>query len=233
MARKEAAHQWRMAVLWIALTIMVVAALIVWGIPAFIKLAVWYGDFKSGENAIMSDDTVPPAPPRISLPYTATNSANLELNGFSEPGSTVKIFVNDEEVRTVAAEDNGQFDGGRIKLKKGFNMIYGVALDAAGNKSGQSRKEQVLYDNQPPQLIVESPQTGAQFFGSGERRVEVKGQTEIDTEVTVNDRSVIVGQEGDFSGFVELQDGEQKLLILAVDEAGNETVEEIKVTYHP
>jgi hypothetical protein len=231
LQRREIRHQWRVAGIWILLTVLVITGLLVYGIPLFIKLVVWYGDYKSSGNPIVIEDMVPPAPPLVNLPYIATSSAVLKVDGRAEPGVTVKIFVNDEEVKSVVADADGRFMAGEVTLNKGYNLIFATAVDGAQNVSVESRRERVLYDNQAPELVVESPGQGSQFYGSAGREIEVTGKTDMDARVSVNGRSVIVNSDGSFAAYVTLDAGEQILEVRAVDEAGNESKKDVNVEY--
>ncbi len=233
LERKKQQSQWRQAVFWMFLTGLVLAGLYFWGLPLFIKIAVMYGDWKSGDTTVVADDQVPPAPPRMEIPFTATNSATMNLMGFSEPGAEVEIFLNQHSVKKVTADADGKFLASNVELDSGYNWFSAMAKDEAQNTSAESQRELVVYDNKPPNLSLEKPQTGNKFYGSEQKRVEVRGTTDEDARVKVNDRSVIVDQNGTFYTFIELQDGENVIRVVASDESGNETVEEVKVTYNP
>src|SRR3989338_9120787 len=90
--RQQQQSQWRSAFIWMVMSVLVLVGLYFWGVPAFIKLAVWYGDWKAGENAVLTEDTIPPAPPRLLIPFSATSSAVLDVNGFAEPSSEVELL---------------------------------------------------------------------------------------------------------------------------------------------
>ena len=70
-------------------------------------------------------------------------------------------------------------------------------------------------------------------FVSTENEIMVKGKTEEKATVTVNERFVVVGSEGNFEYSLTLSEGENKILIVAIDKAGNKTEKELKVTYTP
>jgi len=231
LEKRSQRNQWRQTFVWGGLTILVLVGLVVFGFPLFIRIAGWYGDWKTSESPISRDDRVSPAPPRLNVPFDATSSAVLNLSGFAESGSTIDVFVNQELVKTVVAEADGSFFASNLQLDKGFNSIYATATDQAENVSAESRKEEVIFDNQPPELTVEKPLSESRFYGRSEKRIEVRGLVDADAQVTVNGRLVIVDQLGRFSTFVSLNDGEQVISVLAVDKAGNETKEELKVTY--
>ena len=231
LEKRQQQSQWQSAFLWIGLSILVLIGLYFWGVPTFIKLAVWYGDWREGENAVVTEDSVPPAPPRLSIPFNATNSAILDVTGFAEPSSEVEVFLNQASVRKVTTDANGGFLVSGLELQKGDNLISAITKDQAQNKSAESRKEQVLFDNQPPKLDVEKPESGQQFFGSSQKQIELKGSTDTEAQVRINDRLVIVDQSGVFITNLDLQDGENTIKVVAFDQAGNGTTKEIKLRY--
>ncbi len=233
LERKNRESQLRQMWLWIGLTAGLILLLIFVGVPSFIKLAGWWGDMNSSSAGPTDGDTLAPAPPRLSLATDATNSSILNLAGYSEPGTSVEIFLNQQSVKTVTTEATGQFLANDLTLQEGNNEIYAKAKDEAGNESAASKTETLLYDSTPVKLEIESPQDGATFYGSGQKKLEVKGTAEPEAEVTVNNRGVIVDQNGKFVTTLQLADGEQLIKIAAKDEAGNETEKEIKVTYSP
>jgi hypothetical protein len=145
----------------------------------------------------------------------------------------VEIYLNQKIIKKISAESNGQFLASNIELEKGYNSIYAIAIDQAQNSSAESKKELITFDQQPPELTLEKPDSRAQFFGSNQQRMEIKGSTETSASVTINERSVVVDNQGNFVTFILLEEGEQAIEIIAEDEAGNETRQEISVTYSP
>ena len=233
LEKKNRQRQWHQTWLWLGLTILLVTGAIFIGIPALVKLAGWWGDVSGGAASSATEDTLPPAPPRLAIPWTATNSATLDLVGYAEPGSQVEVFTNDKSAKIVTADASGQFLANSLPLEDGQNRISAKAKDQANNQSGSSSTESVTYDHQPPKLTIEKPQEGSQYFGSSQKKIEVIGETEPGAEVLVNNRSMVVDQKGKFSTIIQLNDGEQTISAIARDAAGNETKQEIKVTYSP
>ena len=61
----------------------------------------------------------------------------------------------------------------------------------------------------------------------------IKGKTEKEAVVTVNERQVIVGLEGNFEADYFLTEGDNEIIVVAKDKAGNKTEKTIKVKYQP
>jgi len=74
----------------------------------------------------------------------------------------------------------------------------------------------------PPPLEVMTPAEGA-VVG---KRVVVRGKTRPDTQVRVNMRGVVVGEEGEFEAELALPAGENQIEVEAVNRAGKMTVVE-------
>lgn len=198
----------------------------------FVKVLGWLGDVNEIDRTITTGDTTPPATPRLIIPASISKEKLLSVKGYAEPGAKVELYVNSQLVKEVVSESNGQFLATDLLLQSGSNQLYVVAVDSAGNRSTDSRMETVHYDNTPPKLTVESPVDGTEFK-SDKRTIEVRGSTEEDARVWINERLVIMGAEGSFIHSMSLVDGDQVIAVKAVDPAGNETVEEITVTYTP
>lgn len=119
-----------------------------------------------------------------------------------------------------------------ITLSKGTNTITAKALDENGKESENSNPITVLLKTDSPQLSIDSPTEG-QSFSKDDKTAQVLGKTDPGAKVTVNDLWAIVDENGNFSYSLPLRDGENVIKIVAVDEAGNKTEAERKVSYSP
>ena len=183
-------------------------------------------------GVIEKQDKVPPPPPYLQAPPKATNKP-LAVSGFSEPGANVTLFLNNSKVKEVVVDSEGGFSFEEVVLFEGENKIYAKAVDSAGNESKKSSEYIVIYDKTPPKLEIEAPTSGTKIEKEEERQIEIKGLTEANSQVTINGFWARVDDEGKFSYNLRLEEGENKIEILAKDEAGNETKKEISVSYEP
>jgi hypothetical protein len=213
------------------LTILLLLALVFWGIPSLIKLAIFLGDIRSSSQPISGRDSIPPPPPILQPLPNATSSATLEIEGIAEEGSTVVLTVNGSVVQETVVESDGEFLFNEVRLKTGENEIFAKAIDEAGNESQNSIRYKIYIDNQAPQLTVTFPQSGDSFYGQAEKSLNVSGQAELGSLVRVNGSLAILDQEGNFSFPISLTGGENKIVVTATDKAGNQTTEEINVNY--
>jgi len=232
LRRKEEARSLRQAIFFGTLTVVLALGLVFLGIPVLIRMAIFLGELRSSSLPVETKDVLPPAPPRLRPLLEATNSAQIIVQGFAEPGSTVEVLLGGISTKKIIAEDDGAFKASGITLTLGRNEIIVTATDEAGNTSQESGKINIDYDETPPELEVSEPADGATLFGE-ENKITIKGKTEEKTTVTVNDRFVIVDSGGNFEYPFTLDEGENTILVVATDKAGNKTEKEIKVTYSP
>lgn len=208
-------------------TILVIVAVIVLGIPLLIRMAVLLGDIKSSSRPVDKNDLIPPVPPRLSISYDATNSATQTIAGSAEPGSAVWLTLNGESAGDVVAAEDGGWSLSNVRLDEGDNKLSAVAIDQGGNKSAPSSEVDLYYSQQPPELNISSPTENQQISSTS---VEVSGITSAGVRLTVSSRLIIVTPEGKFSTPFSLVPGENTLVFIATDRAGNQTRKELTVT---
>ena len=145
----------------------------------------------------------------------------------------MEIYLNGKNITTVISDSDSKFITEKLRLEEGRNTIYAIAIDKAGNQSSPSEKHYVLFDEEPPELTISSPEDGATFYGEQEKSITIQGKTEPGVSLTLNNRLVIVGSEGNFSTTYSLNEGENQIKLVASDKAGNETEKEITLVYFP
>ena len=232
LARKEEKRSFRQALFFGVLTISFLLFLIFLGIPVLIKMAIFLGEIRSSSQPVTTEDILPPAPPVLSPLPQATNSAQLTLKGYAEPGVAVELFLNGSSEGKLVAEKNGAFSSTKISLTSGRNEILAKAIDSAGNASQTSAKIVIYYDLSPPKLAISEPPDQADFYGD-ENQIKLSGLTEEEAAIMVNGRLVVVNQDGSFETNLILEDGENVVKIAATDQAGNQTEKQISVNYSP
>ncbi len=231
MQRIEEKRNIRKAALLILVTILLIVGMAIVGIPLLTRMALFFSSFNA-QSGNEKYDNIPPAAPQIVLPYEATNSATISITGFAEAGSTVYLTQNTDSEEITVTGDDGTFKFEDLSLKAGENIFSAVAMDKAGNKSLTSAQRQISYSHKSPKLVIDTP-TDHQVISGESNRLEIKGSTDIGDRVTVNERNIIVGSSGNFSGLYYLANGENVLVFIALDQAGNQTRKEMTVTYNP
>ncbi len=171
-------------------------------------------------------------PPHFSNIPKATETGTITISGtVSEENGTLEIFVNNKKNVTQKIAKGTSFNITGIKLQEGENFIKGRYL-LKDRESEFTKDYLVHYTKDAPQIDEVSPSDGTEFK-RGDQEIEVKGKTEPQNTVTVNDFRAIVDESGRFSYFLRLNEGSNTLRIKAVSPTGKETTKEITVTYHP
>ncbi len=206
------------------------AILVFLGIPLLSRFAIFVSELKGSSLPIAIEDKTPPAPPYINALPKFTKDDKIKVTGRAEAGSTLRLFQNGSQIKEFVIDDTSNF-GIEVKLLAGHNVLWATSTDNAGNENRSSTWD-VLYDLEPPAVEVTAPLDGASFFGD-EKTIDVRGKTESEAQVTINDRVAIVNSNGEFSLKLALVEGETTIMVTARDSAENKTEKALKVTYSP
>lgn len=215
----------------IFLTIGLVILLIFVGIPLIIRFAIFIGNLRSTTTPIEPTDTIPPQTPQLAASFEATNSADLSFTGFTESGATVSLYHNNQEKAKTLVDASGQFSFQDVTLEEGANNFYVIARDPAGNESQRSLNREVIYDTEPPLLTIDQPEDGALIVGATRQTIDVIGNTDVGSRLSLNGRVVLVKSDGSFNTQFALDEGDNSLEFIAQDQAGNQTTQELTVEY--
>ncbi|GGR53936.1 Ig-like domain-containing protein [Nocardioides luteus] len=182
-------------------------------------------------SVIITIDTVAPDAPVITAPEHggSTSDPTPIIRGEGEPGATVTVEVDGEEIGTAVVDDDGTWSlPVTDPLEVGDHTIEAVQTDAAGNTSETTTVE---FTVTPPAPEITSPQTGEDV----DQTPEVSGTGEPGAEVTVevdgeDAGTVIVGENGEWTTTLpELACGEHTLtatqVVGGVASAASEAVE--------
>lgn len=177
-------------------------------------------------------DVIPPQTPVLNSLPSATNSAELVVSGYGEGDTKMDLFQNGGKVAETTADTTGAFVFSDIPFQDGDNVLYVVSTDSTNNSS-ESPKYTVVFDTTPPILTVDQPTDGSTVNDRRNQLAAVKGTTEKGVRIYINDKLVFPDASGAFSGSYQLQQGDNTITVRAVDDAGNEKDQLIKVTYSP
>lgn len=202
-----------------------------YGVPLLINFSL----FVQNSNRNNESDNPTTESSYIAAPYidplpSATNSARITVSGTSLPDHTVKVYLNNKEVREVVVDEKNSFKIRNFQLKEGENEIKTVALTNYGKRSSYSPVVKIEYKNKSPNLEVIYPVD--QQIITGKNQVLIDGKTDTGVQVTINDYWAIVDEEGNFTYLLNLQSGDNKIIVRAIDTAGNEKTLEINVTFN-
>jgi bacillopeptidase F len=170
------------------------------------------------------------APPVLNSFPQATSSANIVISGLASKNQMINLYLNDNLINSSKSGDDGKFIF-KTTIKAGYNTIYAkVYVD--GKESESSNIINTAFKSAPPSLNIDTPSDG-QSFSKDQNIVEIKGTTDIDVKVTVNGFWAITDNSGNYSYNLLLQNGENKVVVIATDTAGNKAEKDIKVNYSP
>lgn len=198
------------------------------GIPFLLNFSLFLSSLNSSSSTQQSKGSSYVATPIIISSFTATNSAQIDLSGTAPAKTSVKLYSGDEFVDTVDASDKGTFTFSNVSLKDGQNT-FKVKAKKDKNESDFSDPVVISYLSKPPSLTIDSPSDN-QTFSKDDANITIKGKTDQDVKVTVNDFWAIVDDKGGYTYSIHLQGGDNQIKVDAVDSAGNKTEKTIKVT---
>lgn len=230
LTRKEEAKTYRKIFLAFLTTGLIIVFIIFLGLPALVNLAAFISGIKGEGDLPTTSQKLPLTPPVIDIPYEATNTAKISIQGSGIAGSRVELFVNGEAIKKILIPKDGNFVFDNVILSKGGNKIWGVLENSLNERSNRSGIVTVNYRNESPKIDISEPSDNAVISGDN-KEVKISGQTDGEMIVTVNGRMVIVGSDGKFSYVLPLNDGDNTIEIIATDNFGNSTKIEKKVTY--
>ncbi len=199
------------------------------GIPFLVNLSLFLSGFQVKEETKTQNSSFISPPVLNSIPQ-ATASANILISGIASKKQTINLYINDNLMGTAKTQDDERFFFNEI-IKPGENIIKTKAV-VNGKESDFSNSIIVTFKAAPPFLNIKSPSDG-QSYEKDQNFVDVKGTSDINVKITVNGFWAITDSDGSFSYRYPLQSGENKIKIIATDNAGNRSEKEIKVTYNP
>lgn len=210
---------------------VIIFLLLRYGIPLISDFSFFAGQIipnskDKNENTDKNDSYIP-APDIDSLPK-ATKEQNVKVTGTSLSGLTVHLYLNGNRDDEMEVTEDGTFEFS-VKLSEGENIIKAKAIrDKDESEFSDSRV--VVYKKSGPELTLESPGDGSEIKNSP---VEVKGKTDPDSVVTVNDFQAIINSDGNWSYLLTLKEGDNEVKIISTDLAGNKTEKTVRFNFVP
>nr|WP_306798675.1 S8 family serine peptidase [Oceanobacillus saliphilus] len=154
-----------------------------------------------------------------------TNEASVTVEGTASSTTTVKLLNNGLEIGTAEIGNEGTF-AIPAELAEGENEITAVTV-VNGEDATTSEAVTVTLDTVSPELTIDSPLDG-----------DMTNRETITVEGTVSDEHLesveVNGQDasvtnGSYSKRLILDEGENVIEVVAVDAAGNTTVETVTI----
>ena len=200
--------------------------LVIYGFPLLFGLTGAISSWGRKTTAVINK-TVAPNPPNFLESFAATASATIKIYGIADPKTTIEIFQNRGSLGTVISNDDGTFSQ-EVDLEKGQNTFTAVAVNENGKKSAPSKNYSVNLLTSKPKLDLIALNDGDTTNSSP---FTISGQTDPGDFVTINDRLAIIDKDGKFTYPLTLNDGDNKIKIVATDPAGNQTAKELTLKY--
>lgn len=199
-----------------------------YGIPLISDASFLFGKITSSpnENEEETNEEFVPIPRLNSLPK-ATKDESIKVTGKTIAGLDIEIYLNGDLVDEVTSNDSGGFES-VVELTNGENLIKAKAKKNE-TTSDYSNTVSITVKREGPELTIESPADGGQI--SGGNPIEVKGKTDPDSSVVVNEFKAIVNSRGEWSYFLTLNGGDNDIKVSSTDAAGNMTEKAIRVHY--
>ncbi len=200
--------------------------LFVWlGIPLLFNFASRISSARNSQGSVTQDLGIAPNVPVLSQDYTATSSAQIKVSGVADPKVTVELFQDGNSQGTTVVGDDGKF-AFDVVLNKGDNNFVAQAVSTKGKHSDSSDVYKINYSTSPPKLDLSNINDGQSFIDTP---IAVTGKTDPNSSISVNGHMIIVDNSGNFNASLTLNSGDNKIKIIATDQAGNQTTKELTV----
>ena len=157
----------------------------------------------------------------------ATNSAKIIISGSVLNFDTLSFYLNKVKVKEIESTSD-IFNEEIGDLEKGDNDIYILAKSKDNKIEKKTITYKVFYKSEKPKLEISEPSDNST---TNTQEIKVKGNTDKETYIHINDLPVIVDANGGFETSIRLKDGDNQITATAQDIAGNIETKTIKVTY--
>ncbi len=211
------------------LTIVVFLTVAIFGLPLLVRFSIFLGDAKNRNFKEEKEKVLPPLPPRLVVPFEATNSSRIAIKGFAEKNVMVELLKNDVSVGKMLANNAGEFAFGDILLDQGESSFTAIAISDVSGSSDPSKELKVFFKDVLPELLMISPSEDAVTVDNPD--IDIAGKSEKGVSVTVNGRVAMVDDAGKFKIRYQLSSGKNNLEIIVTDIAGNVIKKNITITY--
>ena len=142
---------------------------------------------------------------------TITNKDKVDVTITATEEYDYQAFINEKE---VAASKNISFE-----TEKGQNTIDIIAISKDGHRS--TYKYSFIKDSEAPVLTFDNDFSG---FSTNESSLIISGKVSGATKLLIGGKETVVSVDNSFAKEIQLADGINEVKIVAMDEAGNETM---------
>lgn len=158
---------------------------------------------------------------------TATNSARIIVSGTVTNYDLIEFYINGEKVEEQEFPSSESFSEEIGILKVGDNEVYLKAKSKQEKHEKSSEKYTVTYKSDKPKLEIKEPNDNTKTKTS---EIKVSGTTSKEVYIKVDELPIVVTADGSFQTNVQLTEGENKITVVAEDNAGNIETKTLTVT---
>lgn len=158
----------------------------------------------------------------------ATNSAKIIISGSALNIDEIQFILNNNKIKDIKDFSADNFTEEIGDLKEGENQIYLIGKNNSLNQTKKTQKFTVIYKNTKPKLEIIEPKNN-EIINNNE--TIIKGETDKEVYIKINNIPVIVDALGKFQQSVKLSEGENNFEIVATDIAGNIETKTLKIIY--
>ncbi len=211
----------------------IIAIVVIVGLSLFVfapKIGYIFGLISVHRNDLGYTPTAKVAPPDFVDTPKALNKNQADLHGYAQPGSVVVVFVNGPERARTTAGSDGQFNFFAINLNDGKNTLFAKAIDEKNVGSANTEYFFIVVDKKAPKFEELSPSDG-DTVKNLDKRIQITGKLDKVAIITINGRGAVQKPDLTFEFLLGVDEGNVKITIDAVDQAGNKTEKVLNITY--
>lgn len=168
--------------------------------------------------------------PSLQNPQLITNKDRINLSGISSANVSVELFLNDSSYGKLTTDNDGKFEFQDISILKGKNKVYLIAKNKEGVESQKSREYEIDYDDQKPSIKQLNISNGQEIKNLN-KNILIQGEVSEESGIEINGKKVFKITGNKFEYLLGVEEGNVEIKIKVTDRAGNEYLENLKVTY--
>lgn len=202
-----------------------------WAITGISSFFIWFNERGSDQTSRRNLQEILSPPILEALP-PGTDKDTIMIKGRSpQDYGSIEIYVNNDLYKEILIAKK-EFEAEIKNLKEGENIIEARFLSEDDKKSPFSKPITITYSKEPPKLEIDYPSDGT-TFRRGDEVIEIRGKTDPDNKVKINDFRAIVDEQGNFSYNFRLSEGDNLITIEAENKAAIKTSKQIKIIFSP
>ncbi len=235
-AQAVATHQlrrkyWWQIILFLVISLVLVLVFLIWIFPGLVH----YTGLQNSQKYTPEKQQIKPQVPLFNAPPQFTNEDTLKITGFGTPMTQVQFIINGKKEASAVTSIgvNGEFSL-VIRLQTGENRLSAYSFDDQNLESSETKTYQVTLDQQVPEIqLLEPTETSTTVIGKDKKNFVVKGKTEPNAKILVNNLMGKANNEGDFEVEYQLNEGLNQIQLIASDQAENQTELALEVDFKP